>query len=61
MNNLIYCEKYKIDVNPEWKGNCPSCIFWHPERKDKCDYKKWHPGLKKVKNDKYIYLFKRII
>jgi hypothetical protein len=50
MKNLIYCEKYKINVNPEWDGNCPSCIFYHPEKENKCTYGEWNPGLKKEKD-----------
>ncbi len=46
---MIWCEKYKINVNYKSKEMCPSCIFWKKEEK-KCYYDKWLPGLKKGKN-----------
>jgi hypothetical protein len=57
MDRLIWCEKYKLNVNPEWDGNCPSCIFSKKviqlnvvkalnEIYYKCIYVDWVPGLK---------------
>ena len=48
-NKMIYCSRWKLEINPEAECMCLSCIFWHPERKEKCDYKNWKPGLKKGK------------
>lgn len=48
---MRWCPKFKINVEENWKGNCPNCIFWKPENIDNnCDYNNWKPGLKKGKD-----------
>lgn len=50
---MIYCPIYKIEVNEEYEGNCPGCIFWRevPNKFGykyyRCLYKEWYPGLKR--------------
>lgn len=39
---MIWCEKYKINVDIEFY--CSKCSFF---RENKCDYNNWYPGLKK--------------
>jgi len=46
MNDLIWCPKFKINVNPEMEENCLGCIFWDKEKKI-CFFDEWLPGLKK--------------
>jgi hypothetical protein len=57
-DSFIYCEKYKINVNPKAECMCETCIFWKiiyigllGFKKYRCTYLNWHPGLTKGKNE----------
>jgi len=52
---LIWCPKYKINVNPEAECMCSNCIFYK-QKKDEdeyvylvCDFDNFYPELKKGK------------
>ncbi len=48
---MRYCPKFKMQV--EEKICCYHCIFWVIFHENQCDYDKWHPGLKKGKDEQH--------
>lgn len=44
---MVYCKRKKEFINPEY---CSGCIF-DKLYEDSCQYKNWHPGLIKGKNE----------
>ncbi len=49
---MIYCPKYKINIDETFEENCPGCIFWIFKKDEDgytyrvCDFENWISGLK---------------